>query len=97
MFHSAFYVRTRIFTRLALRTQGYSRPQINAMLDAADDATIDQAVAESGTKPPGALTVGMAAIGDGHIIDAILEFLKSPEGQALISALIKILLAVIAA
>jgi hypothetical protein len=33
------------------------------------------------------------AFGDGSIIQAILEWFKSPQGQAVIAALIKILLA----
>lgn len=37
------------------------------------------------------------AIGDGHILKAIMDWLKSPEGQAFISALIKLLLAALMA
>ena len=36
------------------------------------------------------------AIGDGKIIDAIIDFFKSPQGQALIEALIKLILSLLA-
>ena len=45
------------------------------------------------TVPAGLVQEGVGAIGDGTILNAILDFLKSPAGQALIQALISLLVA----
>lgn len=73
--------------RSALREKGYSFRQINDVIHAVDDEAISWACVETSISP--------SAIGDGKIIDAILDFFKSPEGQALLAALIKMLLALI--
>lgn len=54
------------------------------------DACCLQAEAVAAVKIP-QVTYG-SSIGDGHIIQAIIDWLKSPEGQAFIAALIKIIL-----
>ena len=79
-----FRIATNIRLRLALRTKGYSRSQINFAIDAVDDDMIAIAMAESGTNA--------SAIGDGTLIGLIIDWLKSPEGQAFIAALLKMLL-----
>lgn len=73
--------------RSALREKGYTFRQINDVIGAVDDDALSWAMQESGVKA--------SAIGDGKIIDAILDFFKSPEGQALLAALIKMLIALI--
>lgn len=84
-----FNTRARIRARLALRDKGYSRAQINFAMDACDDDMISSALAESGAD--------VSAIGDGTIIGAIIEWLKSPQGQAFIDALLKLLLGLLVA
>lgn len=85
--------RFRVGVRLALRrelgSRGYSRAQINDFIEAATDDVIETAV-EDVEGATGELKTG--AIGDGKIIDAIIEFFKSEQGKALIDALIKLLL-----
>lgn len=83
-----FYALTRLHARGALRRQGYGFFQINEMMDAAEDDIIDAAAMEVGIPRTG--------LGDGTIIQAILDFLRSEQGQALISALIKLLLGALA-
>lgn len=92
---SAYYVRVRAAARFALWAKGYGRHQINAMIDGADEATIDQAAVEAGVAPPDAVANAVGAFGDGHVIQAIVDFIKSPAGQQLIAALIQILIAAI--
>lgn len=82
-----FTILARAKCRSALREKGYTFRQINDVISAVDDDAISWAVQETSISP--------SAIGDGKIIDAILEFFKSPEGQALIAALIKMLIALI--
>lgn len=80
-----FTIATKLRCRAALRAKGYSRSEINSVIDAVDDDSIGVAMAETGNN-----TVG--AIGDGTILAAIIEWLKSPQGQAFIDALLKLLL-----
>jgi hypothetical protein len=89
VFAQAFYVRLRIAARRELRHRGLSARQVTLAMDAADDATCDQAVVESGVSLP------VGAFGDGSIIQAIVDFLKSEEGQKLIQALIALILSVL--
>ena len=79
-----FKIATNVRLRLALRAKGYSRSQINFAIDAVDDDMISIAMAESG--------VNASAIGDGTLIGIIIDWFKSPEGQAFIAALLKMLL-----
>ncbi len=72
--------------RLRLRAEGHSAFAIGSVIDNVDE----DAVKECGTN------MGIAAIGDGSILkqllEAFLEFLRSEQGQALIDALLKLLL-----
>lgn len=76
--------------RLELRKRGYGVAAIASVIGAVDEPTIK----ECGT------LMGVEAIGDGSIlrqlIDAFLEFLRSEQGQALIAALLKLLLGLLA-
>lgn len=84
-----------IFNLLARRTcrrklldMGYSRWQVQDAIDDLDDDVIDVVFSSTAT-------VGTQAIGDGKIIEAILEWLKSEQGKAFIDAILKILLALL--
>lgn len=79
-----FKVATNVRVRLALRAKGYSRAQINFAIDCIDDDMIASAMTTAG--------VDASAIGDGTIIGAIIDWLKSPQGQAFLDALLKLLL-----
>jgi hypothetical protein len=78
-----FYSLTRLQTRLALRKEGYGFFEINGILDGAEDEVIDAALVASGGVP--------VALGDGSILKAIMDFLKSEQGQALIKILLGLL------
>jgi len=86
-----FYRLVKMRTRLALRRRGVSGLDAWAAVEDMDDETIDAVAAAGG---PMATAAG---IGDGKILDAILEFLRSEQGQALIAALVKLLLGLLAA
>jgi hypothetical protein len=83
-----FTVIARQRCRAALRAKGYSLRQIQEVIHAVDDDSISWAVAEN--------ALSVTAIGDGKIIDAIIDFFKSPQGQALLDALLKLLLGLLA-
>lgn len=82
-----FYAVARVKARKELHIAGHSRSEVNRIMDGCDNDIIDAAVQESGVK---------LAIGDGPIIAAILAFFESAQGQALIAALVKLLLSVLA-
>lgn len=84
---SLFAIRAK--TRLELRKAGYNFRQINDVIDSVDDIAVQAAAAQA--------NVSLGAIGDGTLIQAILDFLKSEQGQALIAALVKMLIALIGA
>lgn len=84
-----YYTVVRLATRRELRQQGYRFSEINTAMDGCDDDVIDAAEIVTG--------VQVGAIGDGKVIQAILDFLKSEQGQQLIAALIQMLLLLIAA
>lgn len=86
-----FRTMIRVRASRGLRRLGYSHVEVAEMMDDCDDDVIDAAaVSAAVTIPP---TTG--AIGDGSIIAAIVEFLKSEQGQALIKALIALLIGLI--
>lgn len=85
-------------TRIALREtleadpRGFSADSIDAAMSHVDRAAVAYACEESGV-PMTAMPMGK--IGDGTIIQAILTFLKSPQGQTIITALVNALLHVL--
>ncbi len=93
----------KLLLRGQLRKKGYSRTDIEFMMDGAetpgfiDSAIADQgeafatalAAAESGAVPTPTPGTGVFA----QIIAALMTFLESPQGQALIAALIQMLIA----
>lgn len=84
MRHPLFNALVRRAARRELEKRGYTDQNIDDMLACATSDVIADAQAKAG--------VEMGAIGDGTILNAIIEFLKSPAGQALIQALIALLL-----
>jgi len=81
----------KVHARRELSKEGYSRRQINDVMGQVDGEAIDAAAALAG--PETESEVGkVSAIGDGTILAAIMAFLQSPQGQALIAALMKMLL-----
>jgi len=82
-----FVVRNQV--RQKLREHGVSRSAINSVIDSVDEDSVAVA-AESASVSMSAMPVGK--LGDGTILNAIMDFLKSPQGQALIDALMKMLL-----
>lgn len=85
-----FNIAVRMKMREKLKEKGYGPLQITRALRHIDDEVINGAMADAETLS-GVKVVG-TAIGDGKIIDAILDWLKSPQGQAFIDALMKLLL-----
>lgn len=89
MHHPAFYAMARVHARRALREQGKSFSEINEAMNLTDNDLIDSVADDV---PP---MVG--SIGDGKIIQAIIDFFKSPQGQAIIAALVKMILSLLVA
>lgn len=91
---AAFCVAVRIELAKAFRKQGHGFLKARLMANQATDEVIASVVADAETLS-GAKVVG-TAIGDGKIIDAILDWLKTPQGQAFIDAILKLLLGLLA-
>lgn len=89
-----FKIAVRQQLRKEFRSQGYGILKSMQMANQASDEMIDGLIADAEALS-GVKVVG-TAIGDGKIIDAILDFFKSPQGQALIEALIKLILSLLA-
>lgn len=89
-----YYVGARLAARRELRKQGLSNDKIQAAIDACTDEVIDLAAEDAKV---GAVVELPGAIGDGTILQKIIDFFNSPTGQALMAALIKLLLSFIGA
>jgi hypothetical protein len=86
-----FNVMTRVAVRRRLREQGKSLIESIRMADEATDDLIGSVQRQVAPDLPEDVEVARG-LGDGKIIDAILEFLRSEQGKALIDALVRILL-----
>jgi len=75
--------------RRELLAKGKSRSEINQYIDNIDEDAISSAIEVTKTDMS---TMPVGKLGDGTIIQAILAFLKSPQGQQLIAALVQMLL-----
>lgn len=86
-------VAVRMHLRHAYLAKGKSFAQAVKLANQADDETINGLVADA-EKVAQAKVAGakFGAIGDGSIIAVIIEFFKSPQGQALIAALVEMLI-----
>lgn len=84
----------KVGARRSLLAKGYSRSQVRDALDAVDSDAVDAAALVAGVSLPPEVVEGMAAPTPGThpILDAILAFLQSPQGQALIAALVQMLI-----
>lgn len=88
---------TRVAIRIELHKRGLTRTDINDALELLDSdlgpKLLEQAVVNAEATTGKSITVPTRAIGDGSIINAVLDWFRSPEGQAVIAALVKLLLA----
>lgn len=91
------HVITRVFTRAALKRQGYSHAEIAPMLELATDELIDGVAAAEGVDFPTVCGDVVILMSGGGIIEALIAFLQSEQGQALIAALVKVLIAAVGA
>lgn len=80
----------RVRLRTALRRKGYSFGQAWDMVDEAEDDVLDELITTAAEQ-----TNAVAAIGDGKLLQALLDWLKSEQGAAFLDALLKLLLAMI--
>lgn len=84
---------TRVALRIALRQHGLGFYEISQVVAGMDEEDIELAATLSGTSEKvQQLRSLQSGIGDGSIIRAIWEWLKSEEGKAFLEWLIKILL-----
>jgi hypothetical protein len=79
-------IRRRLIVELH-KTHGYSMADARELAGELDDDTIN-----NGIKQTEGATEAVGALGDGSFLQKILDFLASPQGQAMIALLIKILL-----
>jgi hypothetical protein len=84
-----FCVLVRAEARKAYRAQGFSFGESWRKAAELTDDVIAAAVPDA-EKVAGVKVVGQ--LGDGSLLAALIEFLKSPQGQALIQALLKLLM-----
>lgn len=82
---SLFHMHLRLAMRRELRRQGKTSAQINALMAGCDEDVVDEAISQAKA------TAEVAALGDGTILQAILDFLNSPLGKAIIAAIIALL------
>jgi len=84
-----FAARMALRDRIEESNVEYTPESVDRALNRVDRVALQYACEESGT-PMNAMP--NTKIGDGTILNAILEFLRSPQGQAIIDALLKALL-----
>lgn len=89
MFNVHLYPLARLEARRALRTRWLSIREIGDLMEACDDDLIDTAAIQVGAAPP------VGVLGDGTIVKMLIEFLKSEQGQALIKALVALLIGLV--
>lgn len=78
-----FRVRMQLAVAAGLRQRGYGLLEARRLAQTVDDDLIVAAAMQA--------AIPMAAIGDGTILQVILDFLSSPLGQQLIQAIIALL------
>lgn len=93
MSHPLLTFYAKVHARRELSNQGYSFRQINEAMSHVDGQAVSAAAFSAGPEVEGAV----GKLGDGTIIQAIVDFLKSPQGQALIQALVQMLIHLIGA
>lgn len=100
MFHPFLYTLARVGARRQVRAMGHRLSTVNEALSEIGNDAIDAEMDAHGVTfevlasyAPSGMVGGF---GDGSIIAAIIEFFKSPRGQAIIDAIVKMILALIA-
>lgn len=83
-----FRARTQIAVASALRQRGYGILEARRLAASIDEDTLHLAMSMA----PPAVVSAVVPVGDGGIIQAILDFFASPLGQQLIQILISLLL-----
>lgn len=91
MSHPLLTFYAKVHARRKLAADGYSFRQINDAMSQVDTQAVEAAAFSAGPEVESAV----GKLGDGTILQAIIDFLKSPQGQALIDALVKMLIALI--
>lgn len=89
------YTMLKISAGVQLHRKGVSVSDAQAALSQLDGGGIDGVAADAGVTYP-ALPAQSGVAASGQIIAALIAFLNSPQGQALMAALIQMLLALIA-
>ena len=84
-----FRAQTQIQVAAELRHKGYGFFEARRLAQSVDEDTIQLAVAMC---PPDVKAATVGAFGDGSLIKIITDFFKSEQGQALIAALVKLIL-----
>ena len=79
-------IRRRVIVELH-KTHGYSMADARELASELDDETIN-----AGMKQVEGVAEAVNALGDGHILQMLIDFISSPAGQALIKLLISLLL-----
>ena len=80
--------RIRQECRVQLEDLGYSDDHINSVIGQITDTKVHEVASE--------IPDAVGKLGDGTILQAIIDFLKSPQGQQLIAALVKMLISLLA-
>jgi hypothetical protein len=79
-------IHARLAAGRELRHCGYTFRQVRDAMSCVDSDVVDAAAMMAG------VVEKVGAIGDGKILQAIIDFFKSPEGQALIKAIVEMLI-----
>ena len=83
-----FRARTQMAVASALRQKGFGILETRRLAASVDDDTIHLAMSMA----PPSVANAVGALGDGSILQAILDFFASPLGQQLIQLLVSLLL-----
>lgn len=90
MFTALHVLEAKRQARKALQpVPGLTRAQARRAVALVDSDKLTEAATKAGVALPPAV---VGAFGDGHILQAIVAWFESPTGQAVIAALVKILL-----
>lgn len=90
MIHPYLMRRARVQASQELRKMGERLPVANGMVASLNDSDIE---AKAATDPAYLEVVNtMGAIGDGTLLQALIAFFQSAQGQAIITALVELIL-----
>lgn len=102
MFHPLFNLLARIEVRRGLVAEGHSPFKAGRTLRQYFDDAVETAAATAGVAVPAQFSLQddggeglVGAFGDGEIIKAIREWLRSEEGRAFVSTVLKLILAIL--